>query len=87
MNDYEHELATREHEAKIRAIYASEEVEHERARPFILLRPKVFPDGNQWCVLYGENLQDGVCAFGNTPAEAALKFDIEWLSAKAGRKE
>ena len=87
MNEYEHELATRAHEAKLRAIYAAEEVEQERARPFMLLQPRMFPDGKQWCALYGEDLQAGVCAFGATPAEAALQFDIAWLSAKAGRKE
>ena len=51
----------------------------EMLRPFYLLRPKVFPDGDQWCALYGENIQDGVCGFGNTPAKAAAQFDISWL--------
>ena len=27
-------------------------------------------DGDQWCALYGENLQEGVAGFGRTPAEA-----------------
>ena len=84
MDGYEHELATRAHEAKLQAFYMAEDVERERMRPFMLLRPRVFPDGNQWCALYGENLQDGVCAFGDTPAKAATQFDIEWLNAKAG---
>ena len=56
----------------------------EMQRPFILLKPRMFPDGNHWCALYGENLQDGVCAFGDTPAEAAAQFDIAWLNAKVG---
>lgn len=78
------ELATRAHEAKMQAFYMAEDVERERIRPFMLLRPRVFPDGNQWCALYGENLQEGVCAFGGTPAKAAIQFDIEWLNARAG---
>lgn len=83
MDAYEHELATRAHEAKLQAFYMAEDAERERMRPFMLLRPRMFPDGNQWCALYGENLQDGVCAFGDTPAKAATQFDIEWLNAKA----
>jgi hypothetical protein len=50
----------------------------------MLLRPRVFPDGNQWCALYGENLQEGVAGFGDTPAKASVDFDIQWLNAKAG---
>lgn len=59
-----------------------EEVELEKLRPFYMLRPSVFIDGNQWCALYGANLQDGVAGFGNTPSDAARQFDIEWLNAK-----
>lgn len=36
---------------------------------------KIFPDGNQWCVLLGENLQDGYAAFGDTPAQALRAFE------------
>ena len=54
----------------------------EAKRPFMLLRPRIFPDGNQWCALYGDNLQEGVAGFGDTPAQAAVQFDIEWLNAR-----
>jgi len=50
-------------------------------RPFMLIRPKVFPDGNKWCALYGDNIQEGVAGFGDTPAQASVQFDIEWLNA------
>lgn len=43
--------------------------------PSVLYKPRVFPDGNVWCCLYGENLQDGVCAFGDTPQKAVENFD------------
>ena len=52
--------------------------EEERQRPFILLKPRMFPDGNQWCALYGDNLQEGVAGFGDTPQEAAEAFDESW---------
>lgn len=51
-------------------------------RPFVLLRPAMFPDGNQWCALYGESLQEGVAGFGDTPEKAAIAFDLAWLNAK-----
>ena len=51
---------------------------------FAILKPRVFPDGNMWCALYGKNLQEGVAAFGETPAKAAVQFDIEFLNQKAG---
>ena len=31
---------------------------------------KISLDGNQWCVLAGENLQEGFAGFGNTKEEA-----------------
>jgi len=34
--------------------------------------PKVFQDGDKWCALLGENIQDGQAAFGDTK-DAALK--------------
>lgn len=43
-----------------------------------LLRPTITIDGNQWCVLYGDNLQDGVAGFGDTPYLAVLDFTKAW---------
>lgn len=57
-------------------------VSYQMRRPFVVLRPKIYPDGNQWCALYGDNLQDGVCGFGSTPEEAATAFDSAWHSQK-----
>ena len=50
----------------------------ERMRPFMLIRPKLYPDGNQWCCLYGENVQEGVVGFGASPELATREFDKEW---------
>lgn len=35
---------------------------------------KPFKDGDQWCFLYGEDLQSGVAGFGETIADAAMDF-------------
>jgi len=35
---------------------------------------KVYEDGNEWCALAGDNLQEGVCGFGAEPVEAMRAF-------------
>lgn len=35
---------------------------------------KPYKDGNQWCFLYGDNIQDGICGFGDTILLAAIDF-------------
>jgi len=54
---------------------AIQEVQYAMQRPSVLYRPRISIDGNQWCVLYGDNLQDGIAGFGNTPALAMADFD------------
>jgi hypothetical protein len=61
---------------------AWQEVAGEHMRPFYMLKPAMSKDGNQWCFLYGENLQEGVAGFGDTPAAAAYDFDKNWNSQK-----
>ena len=36
-------------------------------------------DGNKWCALLGENLQEGLAGFGDTPSEAlrSLADEVE----------
>ena len=50
--------------------------QHER--PSVLYKPKLSLDGNQWCALYGDNLQDGVAGFGDSPEDAMWNFDKAW---------
>ena len=49
---------------------------HER--PCILWKPRLFIDGNQWCALFGENIQEGVVGFGDSPDAAMREFDAAW---------
>jgi len=58
----------------------AQEAACEYMRPSVLMRPAIFIDGNQWCALYGDNLQDGVAGFGDSPALAAYGFDRAWLA-------
>lgn len=66
----------------IEAASCESQAAQEKCRPFMLLRPRIYLDGNQWCVLYGENIQEGVCAFGDTPDDASRKFDLVWSGGK-----
>ncbi len=43
---------------------------------------KPIKDGNQWCFLYGENLQEGICGFGDTIQDAAYNFYNEIRKSK-----
>ncbi len=52
--------------------------------PHVLMKPAIYIDGNQWCALYGENIQDGVCGFGDSPAKAMEDFDRNWAAALKG---
>jgi hypothetical protein len=41
------------------------------------LKPRLFKDGDSWCCLLGENIQEGIAGFGNSPYNAILEFNIE----------
>lgn len=36
-----------------------------------------YRDGDKWCVLLGENAQEGVCGFGDSPEEAIESFEVQ----------
>lgn len=83
--DHQHAVSSAfQHAAEIqrRAADVAMGVEENRGRPFMLLRPRMYPDGNQWCALYGENIQEGVCGFGDTPELASYDFDKSWYGQK-----
>lgn len=82
MNDFYHEQA-QYWSQMMNAAIESERVEIEKKRPCYLLKPILKIDGDMWCALYGDNLQDGVAGFGETPAKAFVDFDINFLNAKA----
>lgn len=47
--------------------------------PSMMLKPKIFIDGNKWCALFGESLQSGVAGFGDSPQAAYDAFDKSWV--------
>lgn len=69
---------------------AHEETAIAARAPHVLMRPALSIDGNQWCALYGANLQDGVAGFGDSPELAMQDFDRNWkevLAAKEGEPQ
>ena len=57
-----------------------QEAAYEMQRPSVVFKPILSKDGNMWCALFGENLQEGVAGFGPRPADAMWAFDTAWLS-------
>jgi hypothetical protein len=52
----------------------------ELRRPSYMLKPRIFIDGDKWCALYGDNLQEGVTGFGDSPEKAYWDFDKSWYA-------
>jgi len=53
-------------------------IEQEELGRFNLLRPKIFIDGDQWCCLYGDDIQTGIAGFGSTPDKAIWDWNLQW---------
>lgn len=73
------------HMASIADGYAT--TAYEQQRPSVLFRPALSVDGDQWCALYGDDLQSGIAGFGDTVALAMQDFDMAWNNYKAGEKQ
>ncbi len=56
-------------------------IEQQELTLFSMLKPSLQRDGNQWCVLYGDDLQVGVAGFGASPHEAVMDFNSQWYKA------
>lgn len=53
----------------------AQEIVAYHATFFSALKPRLFMDGDMWCALYGDNLQEGIAGFGKTPAKALIEFE------------
>ena len=68
----------------IEAALKAEQAVSERLAAVAKVAFTVFRDGDQWCALYGANIQDGVAGFGATPEAACKAFDEIWARGEAG---
>ncbi len=57
----------------------TDNIGYEYTRPSFMHKLIPFKDGNKWCALLGDNLQNGIVGFGDNPTQAMTNFDIEYL--------
>jgi len=74
--DYEQiESSQRQHDQVMKHNEEMVMLGEERVLKFItILQPKFSKDGNMFCYLLGDNLQEGIAGFGDTPYRAAADF-------------
>ena len=66
-------------------VNAAQDIATANTRPSVVLKAALSIDGNQWCALYGVNLQEGLAGFGDTPEKAMLDFDKNYYNQHAAR--
>lgn len=81
MNSQDRALYDAHFEVMRNAGQMAEAAAYEHMRPSAVWRPNLSIDGNQWCALYGTDLQSGVAGFGASPEAAMLDFDAAWSRA------
>jgi len=67
-----------EHEALAAAAQNQLRLSQEMLRPSMILRPKLFIDGDRWCARHGEKSFEGVEGYGRSPEQAYEDFDRNW---------
>ena len=78
MMDYQHSAA----------IMQEAQIAYGRmAEPSAIYKPSLHIDGNQWVALYGEDLQNGVAGFGDSPDLAMDDFNKNWYRKLNIKKE
>ena len=55
--------------------------------PHMKFKPKLFKKENIWCALYGNNMEDGIIGFGETPNKALKAFDKAFDKAVKPKKK
>lgn len=53
-------------------------VETEEYNLFSILKPKLFIKENQWCCLYGNDIETGIAGFGESPYASILNWSKQW---------
>lgn len=63
-----------------------ETAERRRSKWAVILGLRPYRDGNSWCVLYGPDIQEGICAFGNTPEGSIEAFDLAMVNSEGSQQ-
>jgi len=69
------------HDNEASSINSQNAQEQSEFNLFAMLKPELKKDGNQWCVLYGKDLQLGIAGFGNSPYLAIMDFNSQWYES------
>ena len=69
-----------EFERDIQQSKLSAAIEAEEMNLFSILKPKIFVHNDQWCVLYGDDIETGICGFGSSPEKAVWDFNKAWVA-------
>lgn len=83
----QHNAAVLAQQAAETSAQAQRDIAYEAMRPSVLYRPGLSIDGDQWCALYGDDLQSGVAGFGDSPDAAMRAFDAAWDTPLRARQE
>lgn len=69
-------------------IWLEKHKEHSMSAEEVLIKAglKPYKDGNQWCILAGDNIQEGICGFGDTIDEALYQFLMEVLEMQKDQR-
>lgn len=78
--DYEQiESSQRQHHEVLRHQEAMIEVcTGSEFKLFSMLKPTLLQDGDEWCCLFGDNLQVGIVGYGKTPHKAVMAWNAAW---------
>lgn len=49
----------------------------------VIVEAKLYRDGDRWCVMIGENIQEGVVGFGKQIWQAILEFKTNFRNELA----
>ena len=62
------------------------EQKHTAEEVLIKAGLKPYKDGDQWCILLGDNIQEGICGFGNTIEDALYAFLKDLIASQGEQK-
>ncbi len=63
-------------EIELQSALSNEKACSRRSKWAVVLGLKPMLEGNKWCLLWGEDIQSGIAAFGDTPEQAIENFEL-----------
>lgn len=72
-----------------KTVQSQARLENALTAPHVLMRPRIFHDKavGSWCVRYGDDIENGVSGWGETPRAAMADFDYAWERQKVSSEK